>query len=204
MYFRFMVHYCSRPDVLFHRLRKRFLYYRCHHKQFPSTQLTQKSKHNNSAFKKWIKILAGENSSEAITGPRTEIPSEQQRGSPRRHTATCKPRSRDNIAFPSEEEAIQKTTEKRLQRLEKCTDSCDCDIFSLPLYSIQFNSFWIPQLQCERSRWREGTADASRKCRQQDSHESDQERQCIPGSLQSKFSLGSSMQLHRQQELNDL
>ena len=74
---------------------------------------------------------------------------------------------------------------------------CNVSI-SLPLYSIQFNSFWmqrdkIPQLQCERSRWREGTADASRKYVENAANrirnESDQERQCIPESLQSKCSL---------------
>ena len=43
--------------------------------------------------------------------------------------------------------------------------------FWLPLYLIQFNSLGMqrdktPHLQCERSRWREGTTDASRKYRQ--------------------------------------
>ena len=43
------------------------------HKQFPSMQLPQKSKHNDSAFKKWMQILAGENSSRATTERRVRI-----------------------------------------------------------------------------------------------------------------------------------
>ena len=115
MYFRFMV--ANGALLCF------ILVLSVNHKQFPSMQLPQKSKHNDSAFKKWMQILAGENSSRATT----ERP------------VSNKPRSRENIALFSEE-AVDKRQE-RLQRLQTCTDSCNWGIFSLPLYSIQFNTF---------------------------------------------------------------
>ena len=103
------------------------------HKQFPSMQLPQKSKHNNSAFKKWMQILAGENSSRATTERRVKIQREQQRR--RRQQQT--PQQREH-RFAQRRRSRRQETEERLQRLQTCTDSCNCGIFSLPLYSIQY------------------------------------------------------------------
>ena len=80
------------------------------HRQFPSMPLTQKTKHNNFALIKWMQILAGKNSSRATTEHRIEIQDEQQSSLSIRRFWGKKSCSRENIALPSEEEAVEATT----------------------------------------------------------------------------------------------
>ena len=95
-------------------------------------QLTRKSKHNNSTFKKWTQIPAGENSSGATTERRIEIQREQQR----RRRQQQIPQQREHCF--AKRRSRRQETQGRLQRLQTCTDSCNCRIFSLFLYPIQF------------------------------------------------------------------
>ena len=106
-----------------------------------------------------------------------------------------KPCSREKIALPREQEAINKK-QNRLLRLQTCRDSCNCSIFLLPWYAVQFNSFWTPQFihWCRRFE----------KCHLQNSQRKRSGETVHSGCLQSKFSLCSSMQLYRQQELHNL
>ena len=79
-----------------------------------------------------MQILAGENSSRATTERRVKIQREQQRR--RRQQQT--PQQREHRF--AQRRSRRQETEERLQRLQTCTDSCNCGIFSLPLYSIQY------------------------------------------------------------------
>ena len=128
--------------------------------EIPSMQITHKSKHNN----KWMEILAGagENSSGATTERELKF------------SASNKESKKNRFA---QRRSHQQETKKRLSdyRHLKTTVSafffffffCCISLFN----SIVINSFWmqrdklIPQVQCERRRWREGTADASSKYR---------------------------------------
>ena len=118
-------------------------------------QLTRKSKHNNSTFKKW-------------TQQNAEL---KFSASNKEEDDSNKPRSRENIASPSEE-AVDKRHRGGYSDYRHVQTAVTAAFFRF--FCIQFNSVWMhmdktPQLQCEQSRWREGTADASRKCHQQDS-----------------------------------
>ena len=119
------------------------------HRQFPSMPLTQKTKHNNSALIKWTQILAGKNSSRATTEHRIEIQDEQQSRLSIRRFWGKKSCSRENIALPSEEEAVEATTTTYIVQT-----AVIAVFFSLPLYLILFlmQRDKIPQLQCERTR----------------------------------------------------
>ena len=72
MHFRFVLHSSSRPDFYLSSVKEIFRL-SVNHEQIPSIPMTHKSKHYNSRFKKWMQILAGENSSGASTERRIEI-----------------------------------------------------------------------------------------------------------------------------------
>ena len=72
MHFRFVLHSRSRPDFYLSSMKEIFRL-SVNHEQIPSITMTHKSKHYNSRFKKWMQILAGENSSGATTDRRIEI-----------------------------------------------------------------------------------------------------------------------------------
>ena len=74
MYLRFMVHRCVSFMFCMYSLSvKEIFMLSVNHEQIPSMQMTHKSKHNNSGFKKWMQILAGECSSGATTKRRIYI-----------------------------------------------------------------------------------------------------------------------------------
>jgi len=104
-------------------------------------QLPQKSKHNNSAFKKWMQILAGKNSSEATTERQVKIQREQQR---RRRQQPC-PQQREH-RFAQRRRSRRQETEERLQRLQTAVVAvffrCLC---------IQFNSILF---ECRGTKYR--------------------------------------------------
>ena len=55
----------------------------------------------------------------------------------RRRRQQQTPQQREH-RFAQRRRSRRQETEERLQRLQTCTDSCNCGIFSLPLYSIQY------------------------------------------------------------------
>ena len=155
------------------------------HDKFPSMQMNQKSKHNNSGFKKWMQILAGEE----LFWSKNRTPN--WNSATKKKTTAGNPAAERKSLCPAKKkpsprgrgEAIATTNMSRQLQLRH---------FSLPLYSIQFLCKCIgtkyrnynANEADEETELQTPLADALRKCLQ---------RQCIPGSLQSTFRLCSSM-----------
>ena len=128
------------------------------HDKFPSMQMNQKSKHSNSGFKKWMQILAGE-----------ELLWSKNR-TPNWNSATKKKTTAGNLAAerkslcpakkkPSPRgrgDAIATTDMSRQLQLRHFFAA-----FVLNSISLWMHRDKIPQLQCQRSRWRDGIADPS-------------------------------------------
>ena len=123
------------------------------HDQIPSMPVTHQSKHNDSEFKKGMKILAGgellcsnnrtpnwnvawaTKKKTTCTAKKKKDKKEKKKKNPqqREHRFAQRRRSRQHETGK---------TRESLQRLETWTDSCNWrnhGICSLPLYSIQFN-----------------------------------------------------------------
>ena len=136
MYFRFMVHYCVS-----------FKYYRWITSNFLQCNCPRKANTTILHSKSGCKFSPG------------RTPLEQQQNAELKFSASNKeeedsnkPRSRENIALPSEEEAVDKR-QRRGYRDYRHVQTAVIAVFFRCL-CIQFNTFWmqrdkIPQLQCE-------------------------------------------------------
>ena len=101
------------------------------HDKFPSMQMNQKSKHNNSGFKKWMQILAGEE----LFWSKNRTPN--WNSATKKKTTAGNPAAERKSLCPAKKKpsprgrgkAIATTNMSRQLQLRH---------FSLPLYSIQF------------------------------------------------------------------
>ena len=130
------------------------------HEQIPSIPMTHKSKHYNSGFKKWMQILAGENSSGATTDRPIEIQREQQRRRQQRKT----PQQREHrFSLAQRRRSCQQETGKTRERLQRVEY-----VYRQLLWRNFFAASLFNSIQLFLNAEGQNTAitDASRKCRQ--------------------------------------
>ena len=140
------------------------------HKQIPSMQMTHKSKHSDSGFKKWIQILTRENFSGATSDHEMKFSASNKEDNNKNRNK--KPRSLCPAKKPSTtdwgDQGRGYSSYRHIKTAAAKKYRNYCGIFLLPLNSIQFNNciklMQRDKIQCKQSPGREETADASWKC----------------------------------------